>query len=149
VGVSCFSPMKSDHLNISLIRADVELAHSLLTPERMGPAFKRSMSKYCYKKNSLLIKWLNPCSHEEIKKVQYPSLASSMCCNRRSLVFYDVVIFLIIILLVSVMMNDCGFSHWSYQVFHLRPLRGNRRCAFTATASPILFMQLCAFNSSF
>jgi len=45
--------------------------------------------------------------------------ASSMYCNRRSLVFYDVVILLVIILLVSVMMNGCGFSHWSYQVFHL------------------------------
>jgi hypothetical protein len=42
-----------------------------------------------------------------------------MCCNRRSLVFYDVIILLIIILLLSVMMNDCGFSRWSYQVFHL------------------------------
>jgi len=47
-----------------------------------------------------------------------------MHCNRRSLVFYDVIILLVIILLViillfSVMMNGCGFSHWSYQVFHL------------------------------
>ena len=42
-----------------------------------------------------------------------------MHCNRRSLVFYDVIILLVIILLFSVMMNGCGFSHWSYQVFHL------------------------------
>jgi uncharacterized membrane protein YkvI len=34
-------------------------------------------------------------------------------------VFYDVIILLVIILLFSVMMNGCGFSHWSYQVFHL------------------------------
>ena len=43
-GVSRFSPMESDHLNISFIRADVELAHYLLTPERMAPAFKRSIT---------------------------------------------------------------------------------------------------------
>ena len=42
-----------------------------------------------------------------------------MYCNRRSLVFYDVIILLVVILLISVMMNSCGFSHWSYQVFHL------------------------------
>jgi hypothetical protein len=33
--------------------------------------------------------------------------------------FYDVVVLLIVILLVSTIMNDCGFSRWSYQVFHL------------------------------
>ena len=42
-----------------------------------------------------------------------------MYCNRRSLVFYDVIVLLVIVLLLSVMMNGCGFSHWSYQVFHL------------------------------
>jgi hypothetical protein len=43
-----------------------------------------------------------------------------MRCNRRSFVFYDVVVLFIIILLVlSATMNDCGFSRWSYQVFHL------------------------------
>jgi len=49
----------------------------------------------------------------------HPLFASVMYCNRRSLVFYDVIILLVIILLFSVMMNGCGFSHWSYQVFHL------------------------------
>jgi hypothetical protein len=67
-----------------------------------------------------------------------------MCCNRRSLVFYDVVILLIIILLVSVMMNGCGFSHWSYQLFHLRYLGGDWRCAFSAAVSPLFVMRLCA-----
>ena len=42
-----------------------------------------------------------------------------MSYNRRTLVFYDIIVLLIIIFLVSVMMNDCGFSCWSYQVFHL------------------------------
>jgi len=42
-----------------------------------------------------------------------------MYCNRRSLVFYNVIILLVIILLFSVMMNGRGLSCWSYQVFHL------------------------------
>jgi len=47
-----------------------------------------------------------------------PLFASSMC-YRRSLMFDDVVVLLIVVLLVSAIMNDCGFSRWSYQVFHL------------------------------
>jgi hypothetical protein len=79
----------------------------------------------------------------------HPLFASVMYCNRRSLVFYDIIILLVIILLViilllSVMMNGCGFSHWSYQVFHLPYLRGNWRCAFAATASPLFVVRLCA-----
>jgi hypothetical protein len=47
-----------------------------------------------------------------------PLFASSMC-YRRSLMFYDVVVLFIVVLLVSAIMNDCGFSRRSYQVFHL------------------------------
>jgi hypothetical protein len=61
-----------------------------------------------------------------------------MCCNRRSLVFYDIVILLIIILLLPMMMNDCGFSRWSYQVFHLPP-----EAAMSVDLTiPILFLKL-------
>jgi hypothetical protein len=62
-----------------------------------------------------------------------PLFASSMCYNRRSLVFYDV-----IILLLSVMMNNCGFSRWSYHVFHL-PYVAAMSVNFTI---PILFLML-------
>lgn len=33
--------------------------------------------------------------------------------------FNDFIVLLIVILLVSAIMHDCGFSRWSYQVFHL------------------------------
>jgi hypothetical protein len=50
----------------------------------------------------------------------HPLRASTMRYDRCSFVFYNATILLIIILLFPAMMNDCGFSCYSYQVFHLR-----------------------------